>query len=122
MTPSHPLAAVTGTIGAGDLDRHVQLVLTDASSLTAEIENGMLSSRAWRLADLGTKKAMLLGGLGWGTMPDRLIGDELADGRLRRLDPDGLNGFTTHRMPGAAYNTKSLRGGLTSGISKRPLA
>ena len=101
--PSHPLAAVAGSIGASDLDRHVQLVLTDASSITAEIEHGVLSSRTWRLADLGAKKAMLLAGLGWGTMPDHLIADELADGRLQRLDPEGLNGFATSLVLGAAF-------------------
>ena len=105
--PSHPLATVAGKLGTADVDRHVQLVLTDASSLTAAIEHGVLSSRTWRLADLGAKKAMLLAGLGWGTMPDHLIADELADGQLQRLKLEGDNGLNTRLVLGAAHLSDS---------------
>ena len=65
VSPSHPLASVQGIIEPQVLRQHVQLVLTDASTLTAAVDWGVLSSRTWRLADLGAKKSMLLAGLGW---------------------------------------------------------
>src|SRR5450755_1358155 len=82
VSPSHPLASIRGTIEPHELRQHVQLVLTDASTLTAAVDWGVLSSRTWRLADLGAKKSMLLAGLGWGNMPAHTVEDEIKDGRL----------------------------------------
>ena len=46
----------------------------------------MLGLRTWRLGDLGSKQALLRGGLGWGSMPQAMISDDLAQGRLVQLD------------------------------------
>jgi len=91
----HPLAAYPGVIPKTELARHVQLVLTDRSQLSAGREFGVMSPQAWRLADLGAKHAFLLNGLGWGGMPALLVADDLAAGRLVRLQiedvpPDGM--------------------------------
>jgi DNA-binding transcriptional LysR family regulator len=78
----HPLAAFKGPVPTEELARHVQLVLTDRSTLTQGREFGVFSPRTWRLADLGAKHAFLLAGLGWGGMPsDRVVAD-LEAGRL----------------------------------------
>jgi DNA-binding transcriptional LysR family regulator len=62
----HPLAGLTGLIPREELARHVQLVLTDRSDLSAGREFGVMSPLTWRLADLFAKHTFLLGGLGWG--------------------------------------------------------
>jgi len=87
VAPNHPLAALDGPIDTRVLQRHVQLVLTDRSSLTAGRDYGVLSSRTWRLADLGAKQSMLLAGLGWGNMPSHLVQDDIAQGRLKVIRP-----------------------------------
>ncbi len=87
VAPDHPLAALEGPIDTHVLDRHVQLVLTDRSSLTAGRDYGVLSGRAWRLADLGAKHSMLLAGLGWGNMPSHLVQNDIAQGRLKVIRP-----------------------------------
>jgi DNA-binding transcriptional LysR family regulator len=87
VAPDHPLAAIEGPIDTHDLQRHVQLVLTDNSSLSAGRDYGVLSSRTWRLADLGAKQSMLLAGLGWGNMPSHLVQDDIAQGRLKVIRP-----------------------------------
>jgi DNA-binding transcriptional LysR family regulator len=79
---NHPLAAFKGPVPAEELARHVQLVLTDRSTLTAGREFGVFSPRTWRLADLGAKHAFLLAGLGWGGMPSDRVEADLAAGRL----------------------------------------
>ena len=71
------------------LGRHVQLVLTDRSPLSAGREFGVLSPRTWRIADLGAKHAFLCAGLGWGSMPFDVVEADLATGRLVRLTIDG---------------------------------
>ena len=87
VAPDHPLAALEGPIDTHVLHRHVQLVLTDRSSLTAGRDYGVLSGRTWRLADLGAKQSMLLAGLGWGNMPSHLVQDDIAQGRLKVIRP-----------------------------------
>jgi DNA-binding transcriptional LysR family regulator len=62
-------------------------VLTDRSPLTAGRDYGVLSGRAWRLADLGAKHSMLLAGLGWGNMPAHLVRNDIAEGRLKVIQP-----------------------------------
>lgn len=83
--PDHPLSSM-GPVRAGDTRNHLQLVLTDRSSFTDGREFSVLSPRSWRLADLGAKRALLLGGNGWGYMPHHLVADDIAQGRLRILD------------------------------------
>jgi DNA-binding transcriptional LysR family regulator len=51
----------------------------------------VLSARHWRLADLGLKHAMLLAGLGWGTMPLHMVEADVADGRLKVIRPEDFD-------------------------------
>jgi DNA-binding transcriptional LysR family regulator len=78
----HPLAAFKGPVTTEELARHVQLVLTDRSTLTQGREYGVFSPRTWRLADLGAKHAFLLAGLGWGGMPSDRVEADLRSGAL----------------------------------------
>ena len=83
--PSHPLATdCAHAPGAGR--NFVQLVLADRSTLTAGRDFSVIGVRTWRLADLGSKHALLLAGVGWGNMPEPMVRDDLAAGRLRRLN------------------------------------
>jgi DNA-binding transcriptional LysR family regulator len=91
--PTHPLAKIRGRIQPEAIRDHVQLVLTDRSKLTAGRDYSVFAVKTWRLADLGARHAMLVAGLGWGSMPRHMVADDLAAGRLVRLDirrPDGL--------------------------------
>jgi DNA-binding transcriptional LysR family regulator len=81
----HPLAKYDGTIPKSELAKHVQLVLTDRSSLSKGREFGVMSPSTWRLADLFAKHAFLLNGLGWGGMPVHVVHDDLVAGRLVEL-------------------------------------
>lgn len=110
VAPSHPLAAAEGPIAAETLHGHVQLVLSDASDLTAGRDYGVVSSRTWRLADLGAKKSMLLAGLGWGSMPAHLVADEIERGELKRIDPAGFDPLTARLVLGAACSTERSLG------------
>jgi DNA-binding transcriptional LysR family regulator len=103
VAPSHPLAALDGPIDARVLQRHVQLVLTDRSSLTAGRDYGVLSGRTWRLADLGAKQSMLLAGLGWGNMPSHLVQNDIAQGRLKVIRPMEFDSETAQLVMCGAY-------------------
>ena len=92
----HPLASWQGVIPKEELARHVQLVLTDRSTLSEGKTFGVFSSSTWRLADLFAKHAFLLNGLGWGGMPKHIVAADIAEGRLVELaveevPPGGLS-------------------------------
>jgi DNA-binding transcriptional LysR family regulator len=106
--PSHPLASKANELGAGR--HHVQLVLTDRSPLTVGEDLGVMGTHTWRVADLATKHMLLREGIGWGTMPEPMVSEDLACGKLVLLDlPDFKGGhyrfFAIHRTdtpPGPA--------------------
>ncbi|TPI12972.1 LysR family transcriptional regulator [Mesorhizobium sp. B4-1-3] len=106
--PDHPLASQVNVLGAGR--HHVQLVLTDRTSLTAGEDLGVMGTHTWRVADLATKHMLLREGIGWGTMPEPMVREDLACGKLVLLDlPDFKGGhyrfFAIHRTdmpPGPA--------------------
>jgi DNA-binding transcriptional LysR family regulator len=90
--PDHPLA-LAGRNAPGAARDHIQLVLTDRSTLTQGREFAVVSNRTWRLADLGSKHVLLREGIGWGNMPEPMVREDLETGRLVRLDmPDFTGG------------------------------
>lgn len=103
VSSDHPLAAIEGPIPSDVIRRHVQLVLTDRSSLTEGRDYGVLSAQTWRLADLGTKHTMLLAGLGWGSMPTHLVEDDVRLGRLKVIRPAGFDDRTAQLVMGAVH-------------------
>lgn len=87
---SHPLARVGHRIPRRELARHIQLVLTDRSDLTAGRDFGVASASTWRLADLSTKYAFLKDCVGWGGMPLHMVEKDIAAGTLVVLDVDDM--------------------------------
>jgi DNA-binding transcriptional LysR family regulator len=107
--PGHPLAQA-GNARPGDARRYRQLILTVRSHFDEGDNVGIFAADAWQLADLGAKHSLLLGGIGWGNMPEPSVHDDLASGRLVRLElPDVGTGryplhalYRTHNPPGPA--------------------
>ncbi|KAA0595996.1 DNA-binding transcriptional LysR family regulator [Azospirillum lipoferum] len=114
--PSHPLA-LAGRNPPGAGREHVQLVLTDRSTLTQDWEFAVIGTRTWRLADLGSKHMLLREGIGWGNMPLPMIQEDLDTGRLVRLDmPDCKGG--PYRLQ-AVHRTDSPPGPAASFLISR---
>lgn len=114
--PDHPLALQGRNLpGAGR--EHIQLVLTDRSPLTQGRDFGVVSSRTWRLADLGAKHMLLKEGIGWGNMPVPMIADDLAEGRLVHLDMPDAQGSAY--MMAAIYRTDTPPGPAASWLIAR---
>lgn len=85
VAPTHPLASYKGVIPQPELKRHVQLVLTDRSTLTQGQSFGVHSPNVWRLADMGARHAFLRAGFGFGHMPQFMVEDDIASGKLRAV-------------------------------------
>jgi DNA-binding transcriptional LysR family regulator len=83
VAPTHPLASYKGIIRQSTLQRYVQLVLTDRSTLTKGQNYGVFSQNVWRLADMGARHAFLRAGFGFGHMPRFMVEDDIKSGKLR---------------------------------------
>ena len=93
VATGHPLAALPGPIARADLEKEVQLVLTDRTTVSNGLSGGIVSFRTWRFADLATRLDFLLDGFGWCNMPFHLVRDHVDSGRAqgarhRRADID----------------------------------
>jgi DNA-binding transcriptional LysR family regulator len=85
---THPLAARSRggePLTAVELADHLQVVVPDPSPLTEGRDFGVLSPGTWRVSDNATKYALILAGVGWGSLPLWLIERDLAEGRLVRI-------------------------------------
>ena len=65
---------------------HRQLILTVRTPFSEGPDVGVFAADGWRMADLGAKHALLLAGVGWGNMPEPNVREDLAAGRLVRLE------------------------------------
>jgi DNA-binding transcriptional LysR family regulator len=85
---THPLAALSRggqPLTAAELADHVQIVVPDPSPLTEGRDFGVLSPGTWRVSDNATKHALILAGIGWGSLPLWMIERDLAEDRLVRI-------------------------------------
>jgi DNA-binding transcriptional LysR family regulator len=113
--PDHPLAQGPNPPGAGR--DHTQLVLTDRSKLTEGRDFAVASAHTWRLADLGAKHILLKEGLGWGNMPEPMVREDIAAGRLKRLDMPEL--VEAHYALHAIYRGDTPPGPATAFLIER---
>lgn len=109
VAPGHPLARRRGRIAQKELGQHVQLVLTDRSTLTDGRDFSVLSPQTWRLADLGAKHAFLRAGFGWGHMPLALVRADIEAGNLVKILPESLPSSAAISMF-AVYRKDALPG------------
>jgi DNA-binding transcriptional LysR family regulator len=86
VSPRHPLARRRGRVPTAALRDAVQIVLSERDD-AGVADQAVLSPRTWRIADLPTKHAMLVAGLGWGNLPEHAVRDDLARGRLVAIRP-----------------------------------
>lgn len=108
--PNHPLASRKGVIRTRELERHVQLVLTDRTALTDGQSFGVLSPLIWRLADLGAKHAFLRAGFGWGHMPVAMVRKDIDAGELVPLRIENFQPATPPIAMFAVYRKDSPPG------------
>ncbi len=81
--PDHPLAKAPAGVSPVELQRHVQLIIPSSDQAAKDIKAGIVEgAEKWSVSDFASKRQLLLGGLGWGQMPQSLIQEDLDQGRL----------------------------------------
>ena len=84
--PSHPLASAPGPIPKHEFSRYIQIVVTDNQPRAEHNQHGVSGRRQWLVNDLGAKRDLLEAGLGWGHLPQHLVAEDLASGKLVELE------------------------------------
>jgi DNA-binding transcriptional LysR family regulator len=110
VSPQHPLATYGSPIPAAILSEHIQLVHADPADLARPGGFGLLSSKVWRLSDLGAKLAFLRAGLGFGLMPLHIIEEDLASGALIQITDESAPSEGHVIAMSAVYRTDSPPG------------
>ncbi|PTT79597.1 LysR family transcriptional regulator [Pelomonas sp. HMWF004] len=95
--PSHPLAAEPQPIAPERLRQHMQVVWHSGTESLTPQDLGVHATDCWYVNALASKRSLLLAGVGWGSLPDHLVTDDIAAGRLVRLEPLSWEG--RDRMP-----------------------
>jgi DNA-binding transcriptional LysR family regulator len=107
----HPLAALTEPLTREAAAPYVQLVLTDRTEITRNIQGGIIGRQIWRFADLSTRLEFLLAGFGWCNMPLHLVQAHIEAGRLKRLV---VAGAQTVELPISIVHERGRRLGRAS--------
>jgi DNA-binding transcriptional LysR family regulator len=97
--PTHPLAQAHQVLETERVRDEVQIVVSDRSTLTEGQDRGVFSERSWRVADLDSKREMILAGFGWGLMPLHRVEEDLEHGRLVRLRLRAVEALPGYRVP-----------------------
>jgi DNA-binding transcriptional LysR family regulator len=85
VAKGHPLALLDRPINRVDIEQHVQLVLSDPVDRDGA-RYGITGAAPWRFVDLGRRMDFLLAGFGWCRMPEHLVAEALATGKLVQLN------------------------------------
>jgi DNA-binding transcriptional LysR family regulator len=112
--PDHPLARKKSNPPGAGRD-HIQLLLTDRSSLSDK--DGEIGTETWRLGDLGAKHILLKSTIGWGFMPEPLVREDIERGLLVKLGLPEYEGGTLRLY--AIYRTDTPPGPAASWLIER---
>lgn len=83
----HPLADVSGPVPERLLKKYAQVVLRDSArgELTQTL-NVLAGGLRWTVTDVAAKLQIIDAGMGWGGLPEHVVGPALRDGTLRALE------------------------------------
>lgn len=85
VAAGHVLAGVGGSVPRRDLERHIQLILTDPGAPDGAPSYGVISPQVWRFVEIARRLDFIAAGLGWANMPAHLVQPLIASGQLARL-------------------------------------
>ena len=88
VASGHILAETKGPVSRGDLEAHVQLILTDPGAPASAPSFGVISPRTWRFVEIARRLDFVAAGFGWANMPAHLVQPLIDSGKLVRLTLD----------------------------------
>lgn len=93
--PTHPLAQYENDVPLEDLNEYVQVILRDSAKKASDETYLVVDqARQWRVNNIQTKKEIIVAGLGWGSLPDFTMREELDS---RQLVPLSIENYFRYR-------------------------
>ena len=90
--PDYGPATREGCNTVEDVRRDVQVVVADSSvSENKQSLDLVADARRWTVTDMAVKKDIIMAGMGWGGLPEHLVAEELASGKLVRVYVEGFD-------------------------------
>ena len=90
---SHPLAHRREGLDEHALRDHLQIVLSELREAVPGEDRRVAALNTWRVTDPGAQQALIRAGIGWGSLPEPAAAEDLASGRLVRLDRESGSPF-----------------------------
>ncbi len=87
----HRLSALSAPVATRSLVGETQIVVSQHSKAPGP-DHGVLSASTWRVADMSTKRELIIAGLGWGSLPHELVAGDLEKGDLCELSLEEWGG------------------------------
>jgi DNA-binding transcriptional LysR family regulator len=81
---THPLARMPGPLDES-LSDYSQIVMSELREAVAGSDVRVAAHNTWRVTDLSTQHALIRAGIGWGSLPDALVAEDIAADRIVRL-------------------------------------
>ena len=94
--PSHPLLRLGRPATRHDLSLHTQVVLRDSGTRAPRDEGFLGADVRWTVGSLEASRAAVVAGLAYAWLPEHVVADDLAAGRLRPL---AVEAGATRRVP-----------------------
>lgn len=88
VASTHALAKAPSPVAVEDLNSHIRLILGNLPETRQPQDMDRFYGALWFVSDVGAKRDLLLMGVGWGLMPTHMVEDDLAAGRLVRVQPE----------------------------------
>jgi len=86
VAASHPLAGSREPLEDDALRDHLQIVLSEPREAVPGDERRVAALNTWRVTDPGALQALIRAGIGWASLPEAAAAEDLANGRLVRLN------------------------------------
>lgn len=94
--PAHPLQQLARPATRHDLSLHTQVVLRDSGTRAPRDEGFLGADVRWTVGSLEASRAAVVAGLAYAWLPEHVVADDLAAGRLRPL---AIEAGATRRVP-----------------------
>lgn len=89
--PNYFKKGANDLISLEEIGEYDQIVIRDSALNSEKLSYNLAPNReSWSVNDFTIKKELILAGLGWGSIPEHLIEDELAAGALIPVNVEGI--------------------------------
>lgn len=94
--PEHPLQASAAPVSGDTLTGEIQLVIRDSAQYRRRDSGWLGSRRRWTVSSMEMARQVVAAGVGFAWLPEHMVREDLAAGRLRRLDIQEGGGKRNH--------------------------